>query len=100
MLSGHIPVEKFLKHSQNFAVFSEAVYIYFTGQMWLDDGDVEARAKCNFLICVSSAVKIVIRTCYQFYCFSTKSVKSVSVLGLFVNLKLVKGIHLGLSYKK
>lgn len=74
-------MEKFLKHSQlqNFAVFSEAVYIYLMGQIWLD-ADVEARAKCNFLICLSSALKIVIRTCYQFYCFSTKSVKNIIVL--------------------
>lgn len=95
-------MEKFRKHSQsqNFAVFSEAVCIYFIGQIRLDAGDVEVRAKYNFLMCVSSAVMIVIRTCYQFYCFSTKSVKSVSVLGLFFNLKLVKEIHLGLSYKK
>lgn len=69
MFFGHIPVEKLLMHSQlrNSAVFSEAVYIYFTGQIWLDAGDAEARAKCSFLICVTSAVTTVIRTRYQFY---------------------------------
>lgn len=28
------------------AVFSVAVYIDFIGQIWLDGGDAEARAKC------------------------------------------------------
>lgn len=83
-------MEKFLKHSQlqNFAVFSEAVYIHSMGEIWLDTGHVEVRAKCNFLICVSSAVTIVIRMCYQFYWFSTRTVKVLSVLGLLFNLKL------------
>lgn len=85
-------MEKFLKHSQlqNFTVFTEAVYIHFTVQIWLDAGDVEVRTKCNFLICVTSAVMIMTKMCYPFYCFSTKSVKSVSILGLFFNLKLIK----------
>lgn len=79
-------MEKFLKHSQlqNFAVFSEAVYIYFIGQIWLDTGHVEVRAKCNFLICVSSALMIVIRTCYHFCCFSTRTVKVLVVLVCFL----------------
>lgn len=68
MLFGHVPMEKLLMHPLLgvFAVFSVAVYTDFIGQIWLDGGDVEARAKCNFLICVASAVMIVVRMCYQF----------------------------------
>lgn len=64
MLFGYIPVEKLLMESQlcSFAVFSETVHIYFIGQIQLDAGD-EARAKCNFLSCVTSAAMM----CYHFY---------------------------------
>lgn len=64
-------------HSQfrNFAVFSEAVYIYVMGQIWLDASDAEAKAKCSVLICVTSAVMTVILPS-----FSTRSVKSIRFL--------------------
>lgn len=82
MVFGHIPVEKVPMRSQlyNLAVFSEAAYIYFIGQIRLDAGDAEARAKrwlsqmCY--LCSNDSDKNVLSILPS---FSTKSVKFNSI---------------------